>query len=86
MKKQLENQHAYFAQKGVQVVAVYIDDEVEAWRKAHYPSTWLSVYAPEIDKQDLYDIKALPSLYLLESQKRVVLKDARVDTVVSYNF
>ena len=86
VKKQLENQHAYFAQKGVQVVAVYIDDEVEAWRKAHYPSTWLSVYAPEIDKQDLYDIKALPSLYLLESQKRVVLKDARVDTVVSYNF
>ena len=86
VKKQLENQHAYFAQKGVQVVAVYIDDEVEAWRKAHYPSAWLSVYAPEIDKQDLYDIKALPTLYLLESQKRVVLKDARVDTVVSYNF
>ena len=86
VKKQLENQHAYFAQKGVQVVAVYIDDEVEAWRKAHYPSAWLSVYAPEIDKQDLYDIKALPTLYLLESQKRVVLKDARVDIVVSYNF
>ena len=86
VKKQLENQHAYFAQKGVQVVAVYIDDEVEAWRKAHYPSAWLSVYAPEIDKQDLYDIKALPTLYLLESQKRVVLKDARIDTVVSYNF
>ena len=82
VKKQLENQHAYFAQKGVQVVAVYIDDEVEAWRKAHYPSAWLSVYAPEIDKQDLYDIKALPTLYLLESQKRVVLKDARAEQVM----
>ena len=82
VKKQLENQHANFAQKGVQVVAVYIDDEVEAWRKAHYPSTWLSVYAPEIDKQDLYDIKALPTLYLLDYQKRVVLKDARVEQVI----
>ena len=84
VKKQLENQHAHFAQKGVLVVAVYIDDEVEAWRKAHYPSAWLSVYAPEIDKQDLYDIKALPTLYLLDTQKRVVLKDAQIDKVVSY--
>lgn len=84
VKKQLENQHAHFAQKGVLVVAVYIDDEVEAWRKAHYPSAWLSVYAPEIDRQDLYDIKALPTLYLLDTQKRVVLKDAQIDKVVSY--
>lgn len=84
VKKQLENQHAHFAQKGVQVVAVYIDDEVEAWQKAQYPSAWLSVYAPEIDRQDLYDIKALPTLYLLDTQKWVILKDAQIDKVVSY--
>lgn len=72
----------HFAQKGVQVVAVYIDDELEAWQKAQYPSAWLSVYAPEIDRQDLYDIKALPTLYLLDYQKRVVLKDARVEQVI----
>lgn len=84
VKQQLESQHAHFAQKGVLVVAVYIDDEVEAWQKAHYPSAWLSVYAPEIDRQDLYDIKALPTLYLLDTQKRVVLKDAHIDKVVSY--
>lgn len=82
VKQQLENQHTHFAQKGVQVVAVYIDDEVEAWRKAHYPSAWLSVYAPEIDRQDLYDIKALPTLYLLDTQKRVELKDARLEQIL----
>lgn len=82
VKKLLESQHTHFAQKGVLIVAVYIDDEVEAWHKAQYPSTWLSVYAPEIDKQDLYDIKALPTLYLLDSQKRMVLKDARVEQVI----
>lgn len=81
VKQQLESQHAYFAQRGVQVVAVYIDEEVEAWQKAQYPSTWLSVYAPEIDQQDLYDIKALPTLYLLDTQKRVLLKDARLEEV-----
>lgn len=82
VKQLLESQHTHFAQKGVLIVAVYIDDKVEVWQKAQYPSTWLSVYAPEIDKQDLYDIKALPTLYLLDSQKRVVLKDARVEQVM----
>ena len=84
VKKHLENQHAHFAQKGVLVVAVYIDDKVEAWQKAHYPSAWLSVYAPEIDRQDLYDIKALPTLYLLDSQKRVAVKDGMIEHVIQY--
>lgn len=86
VKQQLESQHAHFAQKGVQVMAVYIDDEVEAWQKAQYPSTWLSIYAPEIDQQDLYDIKALPTLYLLDAKKRVLHKDARLDKMINYKF
>lgn len=86
VKQQLESQHAHFAQKGVQVVAVYIDDEVEAWQKAQYPSAWLSVYAPEIDQQDLYDIKALPTLYLLDTNKYVLQKDARLDKLLKYKF
>ena len=84
VKQQLESQHAHFAQKGVQVVAVYIDDEIEAWKSASYPSAWLSVYAPEIDQQDLYNIKALPTLYLLDTQKRVLLKDVRLEEVINH--
>lgn len=86
VKQQLESQHAHFLQKGVQVVAVYIDDEVEAWLKAQYPSSWLSVYAPEIEQQDLYDIKALPTLYLLDTNKYVLQKDARLDKILKYKF
>ena len=70
--------------KGVQVVAVYIDNEVEAWKSASYPPAWLSVYAPEIDQQDLYDIKALPTLYLLNTQLRVLLKDIRLEKVINH--
>ena len=84
VKQQLENQHTHFAQKGVQVVSVYIDDKVEVWQKAQYPSAWFSVYAPEIDRQDLYDIKALPTLYLLDSQKRVAVKDGMIELVIQY--
>lgn len=83
MKQQLENLYAHFMQKGVQVVAVYIDREVELWQKAIYPSSWLSVYAPEIAAQDLYDIKALPTLYLLDEQKHVLLKDGTVQHLAS---
>ena len=86
VKQQLESQHAHFAQKGVQVVAVYIDDEVEAWQKAQYPSSWLSVYAPKIDRQDLYDIKALPTLYLLDTNKYVLQKDVSLDKILKYKF
>ena len=86
VKQQLESQHAHFAQKGVQVVAVYIDDEVEAWQKAQYPSAWLSVYAPEIEQQDLYDIKALPTLYLLDTNKYVLQKDVSLDKILKYKF
>ena len=86
VKQQMESQHAHFLQKGVQVVAVYIDDEVEAWLKAQYPSAWLSVYAPEIDQQDLYDIKALPTLYLLDTNKYVLQKDVSLDKILKYKF
>ena len=86
VKQQLESQHAHFAQKGVQVVAVYIDDEIEAWKSASYPPAWLSVYAPEIEQQDLYDIKALPTLYLLDTNKYVLQKDARLDKILKYKF
>jgi hypothetical protein len=86
VKQQLESQQLNFAQRGVQIVAVYIDEEVDAWRKAQYLPSWLSVYAPDIDKQDLYDIKALPTLYLLDSNKKVLLKDAPLHNVVVYNY
>ena len=81
IKQELENYHATLAHKGVQVVAVYIDDEVELWQKATYPTDWFSVYAPEIDKRDIYDIKALPTLYLLDVQKRVIIKDGNITDI-----
>ena len=46
----------------------------------------LEVYVPEIDQQDLYDIKAFPTLYLLDAQKRVTLKDVQVEKVINHHF
>ena len=64
----------------LKVVDIYIDQDVEAWR-AHipeYPSTWINGYDPGfmIRTDLLYNVRALPSLYLLSADKTVLLKDA----------
>ena len=67
----------------LKVVDIYIDQEIEAWKAkaASYPKNWINGYDPAfIIRQDLiYNIRAIPSIYLLDSQKRVILKDAPED-------
>ena len=65
--------------KELRVLVLYPDADLEAWREhlSDYPSSWINAYDAEqrIDKERLYDLKAIPSLYLLDSQKRVMAKD-----------
>ena len=67
------------------VMNVYIDEDLDAWRSYMpiYPKTWLNGYDPaHILRQDqLYCIRAIPSLYLLDAEKRILLKDAPLDRV-----
>lgn len=67
------------------VMNVYIDEDLAAWRSYMpiYPKTWLNGYdAAHILRQDvLYNIRAIPSLYLLDEGKRILLKDAPLDRV-----
>lgn len=63
----------------LQVVVLYPDADIDAWRESlsEYPTEWINGYDAEqmIESEDLYDLKAIPSLYLLDADKRVVLKD-----------
>ena len=67
------------------VMNVYIDEDLAAWRSYMpiYPKEWLNGYdAAHILRQDvLYNIRAIPSLYLLDEGKRVLLKDAPLERV-----
>lgn len=47
---------------------------------------WIEGYDSEgvFESQSLYVIRAIPSFYLLDGQKRVVLKDASLERVLSY--
>lgn len=62
------------------VLALYPDEDLDAWR-AHarqIPPEWVYGCDPgqEISRRELYDLQAIPSLYLLDGDKRVLLKDA----------
>ena len=71
---------AAIASGKLKVVDIYIDEDIDAW-KAHipeYPASWLNGYDPDfvIRTDLLYNVRALPSLYLLSEDKTVLLKDA----------
>lgn len=63
----------------LKVVDVYIDDEIDLWkeRRDSYPSAWINGYDPTftIRTDRIYAVRAVPSLYLLDQDKNVALKD-----------
>ncbi|MCD8263179.1 MAG: DUF5106 domain-containing protein [Tannerellaceae bacterium] len=63
----------------LKVLAVYPDQELEAWRNhlSEYPANWINSYDGEmiIKDEEIYDLKAIPTLYLLDKDKKVILKD-----------
>lgn len=68
----------------VTVLAVYTEGNQEAWRKglADMPEGWTVGTDREAVKTGaLYDLKAMPSLYLLDGQKTVLLKDAAYEKI-----
>ena len=70
------------------VVNVYIDSDLDEWREyaVNYPETWLSGYDQDytIRTDVTYNVRAIPSLYILDSGKRVLMKDAPTDKALSF--
>lgn len=63
----------------LRIIALYPDTDMTEWA-AHaneIPDTWINAcdQAQEINEKELYDLRAIPSLYLLDRDKKVILKD-----------
>jgi hypothetical protein len=71
-----------FASEGLLVLSVYPYDDAALWRECavDVPANWLDVHdaGSEIIDGRLYHLPAIPSFYLLDGEKRVLLKDAPV--------
>lgn len=64
----------------LRVLALYPDENLDEWRayREQIPASWINAYDDGcvLREKGLYDLSAIPSLYLLDAQKRVLVKDA----------
>ena len=70
----------------LKLLALYPDEDLGSWtrHKDEYPSSWIAArYAKKADRE-YYHLQAIPSLYLLDKTKKVLLKDATVEAVEEY--
>lgn len=72
----------------LKILSLYPDDEIAYWRMhlTQFPTEWIRAYdkGMTIRKEQIYDLKALPTLYLLDKKKNVRLKDATPQQVEAY--
>ena len=70
------------------VLNIYIDEDLEAWRSYMpiYPDEWYNGFDPDfvVRNEELYNVRAIPSLYLLDKDKVVIMKDAPEARVFDY--
>ena len=70
------------------VLNIYIDEDLQGWMDYMpvYPDEWYNGFDPDfvIRNDELYSVRAIPSLYLLDKEKRVILKDAPENKMMHY--
>lgn len=74
--------------KGLKVLCIYAQDDVEEWlsKLSIVPDFATAGYNADgvIWNESLYDLKALPTLYLLDKEKKVILKDTFPQDIENY--
>ena len=80
--------HQSTSEQKITVLSIYPDEELDEWRKHlnEFPKEWVNGYDKTfaIKEQQLYDLKAILTLYLLNKDKTVLLKDAPAQTIEEY--
>lgn len=69
----------YIASGRLKVLAIYPDQDLDEWfrYRSEMPSTWINGYDREcvMRSEGTYNLTAIPSLYLLDKDKTVLIKD-----------
>lgn len=70
---------ALIQHNALKVLTVYPDEDIARWRKYidNIPAKWIRAYdkGQILSKERLYNLSAIPALYLLDRDKRVLIKD-----------
>ena len=80
--------NGFIAGKKLRGLSLYPDEELDEWKKhrGDFAKEWTNGYDKElvIKNKNLYDLRAIPTLYLLDKNKIVLLKDATLQKVEQY--
>lgn len=70
----------------LKVLSVCVEGKTAVWEKTLFPTRWTDSYdeGQQLTRKRIYDLKAMPKLYLLDAQKRVILKDASVEQIEAW--
>lgn len=86
--KSLPTLNRLLAEGRLKVLSLYPDEELDEWRRhlPELPRTWVRARdaSQDISRHNLYDLKAIPTLYLLDAGKTVLLKDTTTDGLEQY--
>ncbi|HKG08331.1 MAG TPA: thioredoxin family protein [Pedobacter sp.] len=70
----------------LKVLAIYIDTDLSIWKKhlPEMPKTWIQGRDNNeyLYKNNIYDLHAIPTIYLLDKNKKVILKDVLSITAI----
>ena len=83
IKEVMINTPVFATGEELAIAAIYIDNNIAEWKATDYPNAWINAQTSAIDENMLYDLKAMPTLYLLDAQKRVILKDATLEQIAT---
>lgn len=74
--------------KKIKILALYPDEDIAAWQKyiPNIPAEWINAYDNKqtIQEKEIYDLKAIPTLYLLDKDKKVLLKDVTFEQMEAF--
>lgn len=66
------------------VLVIYPDEPSDTWREAvsHYPASWIVGCSEDVS--DIYDLRTLPSTYLLDENHTILLRDVHTYITTMY--
>ncbi len=79
----------HYTEKGdLKILSVYPDSDPSLWKEyySELPASWTNSFdkGSFIKEKELYDLKAIPTLYLLDGSKTVLLRDASFEEIEEY--
>ena len=69
---------AALADGRLKILAIYPDEELTLWHEHPLPKEWINGYdkGRRLEKDRLYDLRAIPAMYLVDRNKTVLVKDS----------